>query len=175
MMKKIFIFLATLLFNFNLFSNEVKHNPWDIIFYRPDNYGDMNEVRCYLKIEDEEKNNVTDSVIRKASYEWIALPGQGNFYQNKNYYLSGGMAMHLNINPGKYFFYFYTPVEKQNLIKTENTGEWKSNIFEYNTENPVKVLFVYPTADDNGFYNGGWILDFKAPKFFKWTKSKMLN
>ena len=39
--------------------------------------------------------------------------------------------------------------------------QWESNVFEYNTENPTKVIFVTPTRNDNGFYNGGWIIDYK--------------
>ena len=47
-----------------------------------------------------------------------------------------------------------------------------SNTFYYDTNNPTKVIFVMPTADENGFYDGGWYIDYKAPKFFKFTKAK---
>ena len=47
----------------------------------------------------------------------------------------------------------------------------QSTTFEYNsTENPAKVIFVSPTANENGFYDGGWHIDHKAPKFFRFTK-----
>ena len=81
--------------------------------------------------------------------------------------------MYLLLQPGKYKISVYTPKDQQYLAKIENKNEWTSNVFEYDTENPAKVLFVSPTANDNGFYNGGWHIDFKAPKYFKFTKPKM--
>ncbi|WP_177206240.1 hypothetical protein [Treponema bryantii] len=39
-----------------------------------------------------------------------------------------------------------------------------NSFFEYNTENPTKVIFVTPTRNDNGFYNGGWIIDYKSAR-----------
>ena len=61
------------------------------------------------------------------------------------------------------------------FISRRNRSEWTSNQFIYDTENPAKVIFVYPTADDNGFYNGGWIISSKAPEFYKFTKPNMQN
>lgn len=157
-------------------SKDVHHNPWDLIIYRPENSSQINDVRCWLKLEDENGNDVTYSAIRKATYEWISIPDIPNNYK-RTYYLSGGMAMHLNIKPGKYKISFYTPEKDHEFVEYdfENKGDWTSNIFEYNTDNPAKVIFLYPTANDNGFYNGGWIIDYKAPKYFKFTIPKMEN
>lgn len=165
-------------------------NSWSLIIYRPQNNADMNTVRCWLKLEDENGNDVTYSAINSASYEWVngdkpksynsRPPLSSVFNPNitsplykyeKTYYLSGGMAMHLNLNPGKYKISFFTPADKlypfNYEIECENTEKWLSNVFEYNTENPAKVIFVVPTANDNGFYNGGWYIDYQAPGFFK--------
>lgn len=159
-------------------SPDIRFNPWELIIYRPDCYGEMNDVRCYLKILDESGNDVTYSAA-KAVYEWVSIPGKLNYFKNQ-WYLSGGMAIHLNIKKGKYKFVVYTPKEKQNGVKvsaksdgTESDGEWTSEEYFYDTENPLKVLFVNATANENGFYDGGWHIDFRAPKYFKWTKPKI--
>lgn len=131
----------------------------------------MNEVRCYIRIEDAETGEDVTYTKIKATYEWVSIPDVANPYQNI-YYLDGGMAMHLNIQPGKYKIQVYTPWEKQNGVQCANKGTWESNVFEYDTSNPAKVIFVCPTANDNGFYNGGWYIDYKAPKWFKFTKPK---
>lgn len=168
-MKKT-VFILTLVINsFLLFSQtELKHNPWELIIYRPENSKKMNDVRCWLKIEDMQGNDVTYSTAR-ATYEWASIPNKVHHYE-RTYYLMGGMAMHLhNIKPGKYKFSFFTPADKQYPFPNENK-EWKSNIFLYNTENPTKVIFVYPTEGDNGFYDGGWIISTKAPAFYKFSK-----
>ncbi|MCR5762089.1 MAG: hypothetical protein K6G00_01750 [Treponema sp.] len=174
-LKVFFILLIINAVQVTLYSqnNEIHHNPWELILYRPENAGDMNDVRCYLKVEDAETgDDVTYSKI-KATYEWVSIPDVANPYQNI-YYLDGGMAMHMNIQPGKYKIQVYTPFEKQNGVQctSSSMATWESNIFEYDTENPTKVIFVYPTANDNGFYDGGWYIDYKAPKWFKFTKPK---
>ena len=89
--------------------------------------------------------------------------------------------MHLKLTKGRYKISLYTPVNQQNNCVYPESGEeartalqsgvveysqtkafqWESNIFEYNTENPTKVIFVTPTRNDNGFYNGGWVIDYK--------------
>lgn len=171
-MKKALVFFAAIFFSISLYaqnkSAEVKHNPWELIIYRPENSSKINEVPCWIKIEDAEGKDVTYTCAR-ATYEWASIPDRINYYE-KSWYLTGGMAMHLhNLKPGRYKFTFYTPKEKQYPF-TEFSHEWKSNEFYYNTENPAKVIFVYPTANDNGFYNGGWIISAKAPAYFKFTK-----
>lgn len=147
---------------------KVQFASWNLIIYRPDDYGEMNTVRCFLKLEDEDGNDVTYTNA-KATYEWVSIPDVVNKYQN-SYYLSGGMAMHLNIKPGKYRISFYTPKDKQNLVQvSEQKDVWQSNVLEYDTANPTRVIFVYPTRDENTFYNGGWTVDFYAPKWRKYS------
>ena len=166
-------------------------NQWELLIYRPENSGTMNNIRCWLKLEDENGNDVTYSKC-KATYYYAnnvvkdkkaetmqfgsifhrSAPRQVFEYQ-KTYFLEGGLVMYLLLQPGKYKISVYTPKDQQYLAKIENKNEWTSNVFEYDTENPAKVLFVSPTANDNGFYNGGWHIDFKAPKYFKFTKPKM--
>ena len=170
----LFIFILFSLFGADLYSQDIHHNPWDLIIYRPENSSQMNNIRCWVKIEDENGNDVTYSAVRKATYEWASIPNVANNYK-RTYYLEGGMAMHLNIKPGKYKISVYTPEDKHQYpeYEYENNGHWHSNVFEYNTDNPTKVIFVYPTTNDNGFYNGGWWIDYKSPKYFKFTVPKM--
>lgn len=178
LMKKIFLALAAL-FSLTLLAadselTKIKHNPWELIIYRPENKTDFNYVRCFVRIEDENGNDVSHTKV-KASYEYVTVPNVWNQYK-KNYFLDGGMAMHMNLRPGKYRFSVYTPVEWQKGFKvTEgvaNKNQWESNVFEYDTENPTKVIFVTPTANDDGFYSGGWWIDYKAPRFYKWSELK---
>ena len=121
--------------------------------------------------------------IRRAQYEWVENTKTRNqtpdefmiwlsrrnpvfnlIDYRKKIYLDAGMAMHLNIAPGKYRFSVYTPKKDTFWVKTENTGDWTSNTFEYDTSNPLKVIFVWPTVNENGFYSGGWHIDYKAPE-----------
>lgn len=146
----------------------IRHTPWELIIYRPENGGDMNEVRCWLKIEDENGNDVTKTAA-KAEYEWASIPGKKYKYR-RDFYLSGGMAAHINIKSGKYRISVYTPKNSQYPYNFETKDDWVSNSFSYNTENPAKVIFVVPTANENGFYNGGWFIDYKCPEWFKFTK-----
>lgn len=175
--KKAILVIGIFVISFSGISGQVlHHNPWDLIIYRPENSSQMNDIRCWIKIEDENGNDVTYSAVRKATYEWISIPGVPYNYK-KTYYLSGGMAMHLNIKPGRYKISFYTPEDKHQYPEYEydNDGDWHSNVFEYDTNNPAKVIFVYPTANDNGFYNGGWWIDYRSPKYFKFTIPKMAD
>ena len=178
-MKKFFVALLAL-FSLALLPADsdlakLRHNPWELIIYRPENKTDFNYVRCYLRIEDENGNDVSKTKV-KATYEWATIPNVVNNYKNL-LYLDGGMAMHLNLRPGKYRFSVYTPKEKYEGFEVtkgiENKGQWESNVFEYDTENPAKVLFVTPVINDNGFYKGEWWIDHKAPRFFKWSEGKI--
>lgn len=167
-MKKILILFLTCFLLFPAFSDNsdlIKHNPWELMIYRPQNNGELNTVRCWIRITDMEDNDVTYTAV-KATYEWVDIPDVINYYKS-TYYLSGGMSMHLNIKPGKYKISVYTPPEKQNFFPCENKETWESNVFYYDTENPTKVIFVTPTSNTNGFYNGGWWIDYKAPKYVK--------
>ena len=144
----------------------VQHDKQSLIIYRPDNKGNMNYIRCFLRLQDEQDNDVTYTAC-KATYEWVSIPDVVNQYKKK-YYLSGGMAMHLSLKKGKYKITLYTPVDQQANFTYPDPAttpfEWQSNTFLYNTENPTKVIFVTPTQNENGFYNGGWIIDYKSPK-----------
>ena len=144
------------------------HDKTSLIIYRPDNVGVLNDIRCFLRLEDEEGNDVTYTTTTvTASYEWMSTPDIIRNYKH-TYFLSGGMAMHLKLKKGRYKISLYTPVDQQNNFTYAEADakpfQWESNVFEYNTENPTKVIFVSPTRNDNGFYNGGWIIDYRAPK-----------
>lgn len=166
-------------------------NPWELLIYRPENSGTMNNIRCWIKLEDENGNDVTftkckatyyyaNSVVRDRKAETMrfgsifhrSAPRQVFNYQ-KSYFLEGGLVMYLLLKPGKYKISVCTPKDQQYLSKIRSEGDWNSNVFEYDTENPAKVLFVSPTANDNGFYNGGWRIDSKAPEYYKFTKPKI--
>lgn len=173
--------------------SKIHFNPWELLIYRPENSGTMNNIRCWLKLEDENGNDVTytkckatyyyaNNVVKDKKAETMqfgrifhhSAPRQVFNYQ-KTYYLEGGLVMYLLLKPGKYKISVYTPENQQYLSKVENKSEWKSNVFEYDTENPAKVIFVSPTANENGFYNGGWYIDYKAPEYYRFTKPQILN
>lgn len=160
-----FIFSLFMLMGETDMTPDLHHNQWELIIYRPQNTPNLNDIRCWLKLEDMDGNDVTYTAA-KATYEWASEPNKVNKYQ-KTYWLSGGVAMHLNIKPGKYKITVSTPSDKQWPYPSENRDEWTSNEFIYDTENPAKVIFVYPTTNDNGFYNGKWIISHLAPKYFK--------
>lgn len=140
------------------------HDKQSLIIYRPDNVGVLNDIRCFLRLEDEEGNDVTYTSCT-ATYEWMSTPDIIRNYKH-TYFLSGGMAMHLKLKKGRYKISLYTPTDQQNNFTYAEADakpfQWESNVFEYNTENPTKVIFVTPTRNDNGFYNGGWIIDYKS-------------
>lgn len=139
------------------------HDKQSLIIYRKDNIGVLNDIRCFLRLEDEEGNDVTYTACT-ATYEWMSTPDIIRNYKH-TYFLSGGMAMHLKLKKGRYKISLYTPVDQQNnFVYAEADAkpfQWESNVFEYNTENPTKVIFVTPTRNDNGFYNGGWVIDYR--------------
>lgn len=167
---------------------EVTHPKNKLIIYRPQNNSQINDVRCYLRLEDENGNDVTKTACT-ATYEWPEMTYWDSkkmnrtlpqtFNQRKpelhaykrDYYVSGGMAMHLTLKKGKYKISFYTPKDKQENfiypIAGKRPFQWESNVFEYNTQNPAKVIFISPTTNDNGFYNGGWYIDYKSPTYLK--------
>lgn len=148
------------------------HDKTQLIIYRPQNSEIINEIRCFLKLQDEEGNDVTYDLSKvSASYEWTNSNPDVIFNYKRTYWLSGGSAMHLKLKKGKYKISFYTPTDKQNNWTYPQADtkpfQWESNVFEYDTENPAKVIFLVPTTNDNGFYNGGWYIDYKAPVYFK--------
>lgn len=169
----------------------VKFNSWELLIYRPENSQPMNNIRCYLKLQDENGNDVTFSKC-KATYYYAnnvvkdkkseTMQFSSIFHRNaprqvfnykKKYFFEGGLVMYLLLKPGKYKISVFTPKDEHFLCKTENKDEWKSNVFEYDTQNPAKVLFVSPVANENGFYTGSWHIDYKAPSFYKFTKPKI--
>ena len=50
--------------------DEVRHNPWSLIIYRPENSWQINETRCYLKLEDAETGEDVTYTKSKANYSW---------------------------------------------------------------------------------------------------------
>lgn len=157
------------------------HDKTSLIIYRPDNVGVLNDIRCFLRILNDDGEDITYNTSSiTATYEWMSTPDIIHNYKH-TYFLSGGMAMHLKLKKGRYKISLYTPVDQQNNFIYPESGEearnalqsgvveysqpqafqWESNIFEYNTENPTKVIFITPTRNDNGFYNGGWVIDYK--------------
>lgn len=144
-----------------------------LIIYRPYNNGDMNEIRCYLKVTDENDNDVLKTNC-KVFYAWYDEPNVFYSYK-KTVFIAGGMATHIYFTPGKYKISVYTPKDKQNNFECNNKETWTSNTFIYDTNNPLKVIFITPTADDNVFYNGGWFISYKAPKFYKFTKPVIIS
>ena len=54
----------------------------------------MNDVRCWLRLEDAETGEDVTYVKARANYAWINRSKEGIPYE-RAYYLSGGMAMHL--------------------------------------------------------------------------------
>lgn len=171
---------------------DLKHEPWSLIIYRPENSEGMNLVRCWLKLEDAETGEDVTYSKAKAKYEWIPdtivikkkrpdllknffKPNRlSTFYEyQKSYYLSGGMAMHLTLQKGKYKISLYTPKNEHAFFECSNKDDWTSNVFYYDTENPKKVIFVSPAANDNGFYKGGWLITEEEADFYKFTKPKM--
>ena len=105
-MKNIKIILFATLFSLIFFpcladEGDVHHNPWELIIYRPQNNGDLNYVRCWIKLEDAVTGEDVTYTKVKATYEWASIPDVVNYYQ-KTYYLDGGMAAHLNLQKGKY-------------------------------------------------------------------------
>ena len=141
------------------------HDKTSLIIYRPDKVGVLNDIRCFLRLEDEEGNDITyDTTTITATYEWLSTPDIIRNYKH-TYFLSGVMAMHIKLKNGRYKISLYTPTDQQNNFTYPTAGtktfQWESNVFEYNTENPTKVIFVTPTRNDNGFYNGGWVIDYR--------------
>ena len=153
---------------FTLNAQDVRHNPWELIIYRPENSFHINQIRCRVLFEDENGNDVTRTST-SATYEWVSIPGVAHKYQGA-YFLLGGMAMHLNLRRGKYKIKVFTLPEDLEGTNYADGEERRSNEFFYDTENPAKVIFVSPTANQNGFYDGGWKITASAPKFFQFTK-----
>ncbi len=150
----------------------LRFDPWSLIVYRPVNTERLNQIRCWIRLEDEQGNDVTYTSA-SATYEWVTDPDIAHPYQ-KSYYLEGGMAMHLLLKPGVYRITVRTPQDQLPLCDDDfpypHGQDWESNVYVHDTENPPKVIFVSPDADENGFYSGGWHIDYRAPGFHEVTK-----
>ena len=150
--------------------------------YRPENKGALNTIPCLIRITDMEGNDVADAITH-LSYNWYyelrTLNWRGEPKTLHRYFngcFTGGVVVHLLTKPGKYLISVYTPPEHQqdygdtagNLGGQKRT--WESNTFTYDTTHKPNVIFVSPTANDNGFFNGGWHVDYRASKFWQYTK-----
>lgn len=171
MKKKLLFSIFILFFSIFSFSEE-------LIIYRPQNSSNINLVRCWVKIEDEQGNDVTYTAARGA-YAYMDRPKVLNWYQ-KSFYLEGGMACHLYLNTKhneKYRISVYTPKKHvQDFPIAENLKtDWDSDVFEYDSAkiensvdknyNPLRVIFISPTANENWFYTPHWNIDYKAPTY----------
>ncbi len=148
------------------------HLSYSLEIYRPENYGEMNTIPCFLEITDTEGNDATSSII-SISYSWYNEL-QNNPKRHHKYFegcFLGGTVIHLQMKKGTYHISIYTPVDKQGSYKNISNNDWKSNTFVYTVDSPaLKVIFISPTANENGFYSGAWHIDYKAPKFYIYTK-----
>ena len=86
-MKKIFLIYLLFFFTIQAFPEKtsLKFNPWELIIYRPENSEDLNQIRCFLKIQDENGNDITKSEKVKICYEWVSIPGKAYYFKNKIY------------------------------------------------------------------------------------------
>ena len=140
--------------------------------YRPENFGEMNDVPCMIRVTDMEGNDASAS-IKSISYSWYYEINNGKMWLHRywNGCFAGGTVVHLVMKEGTYKISVYTPVKNQAEYSSLTKKEWASNEFVYKTGEPaLNVLFVSPVANDNGFYSGAWHIDYKAPKFYIYTK-----
>lgn len=99
------------------------HDKTSLIIYRPDNVGVLNDIRCFLRIQDEAGQDITyDTSHITATYEWLSTPDVIRNYKH-TYFLAGGMAMHLKLKKGRYKISLYTPVNQQNNFVYPESGE----------------------------------------------------
>ena len=150
----------------------------ELVVYRPQNSADINAVRCWIRVEDMDGNDVTYKNAR-ASFAYMNRPDELSWYR-RSFYLEGGMACHLYLDPGKYRISVYTPkshVECFSLPERLRT-DWDSDSFVYDSgiiENSVdkddanllRVIFVSPVADENWFYKPRWHVDYRAPSYLR--------
>ena len=151
--------------------------------YRPENHGALNTIPCLIRVTDEDGADASDR-IRHISYNWyyeMPLPNWSRQPKMLNRYFNGcftgGVVVHLLMQPGRYLISVTTPVEKQqDYVIAERHSDaavpraWVSNTFLYDTAHRPNVVFVSPTANDNGFFNGGWHIDYRAPRYYRFTK-----
>ncbi|MCR5125158.1 MAG: hypothetical protein K6B43_08200 [Treponema sp.] len=183
-MKRLRRFLA--FFAFVFVSSSALSFSEELIVYRPQNSDNINLVRCWVKIEDFDGNDVTYTAAR-AAYAYMDRPKELSWYQ-RTFYLEGGMACHLYLNTAhgeKYKISVYTPkshVENFPIAPNLRT-DWDSDVFIYDSTkiensadknyNPLKVIFVSPCANENWFYVPHWNIDYKAPTFLRQSDKKL--
>lgn len=155
---------------------QAKQNSIEI--YRPENYGNLNDVPCLLKITDPDGNDAWDKITH-ISYSW-AGDMRNKDKLTHSYYrgcFTGGCIIHLTMRPGTYRISVCTPRNLQQdyeLSYDSAEGDWTSNEFIYQTNaEALKVIFINPCANRNGFFTGKWNIDYRAPKFYRYTKPKM--
>lgn len=150
----------------------------ELVVYRPQNSADINAVRCWIRVEDMDGNDVTYKNAR-AAFAYMDRPDELSWYR-RSFYLEGGMACHLYLDPGTYRISVYTPkshVECFSLPERLRT-DWDSDSFVYDSgiiENSVdkddanllRVIFVSPVADENWFYKPRWHVDYRAPSYLR--------
>ena len=144
--------------------------------YRPENFGNMNIVPCMIRVTDMDGNDASSSII-SISYSWYYEINKKKGKWLHRYWdgcFSGGTVVHLDMKRGTYKISVYTPVKDQAEYALLTGQEWTSNEFIYKTGSPaLNVIFVCPLANDNGFYSGGWHIDYRAPKFYIYTKPRV--
>ncbi|MBQ2551757.1 MAG: hypothetical protein II563_02775 [Treponema sp.] len=154
------------------FSILISSFAYSLEIYRPSNFGLMDEIPCILKITDMDGNDASDKII-SISVTWYDGMQTDPHWTHKYYdgCFTGGAIVHLEMQRGTYKISVSTPKEHQRDYLPGNTEEWTSNEFTYKTGSPaLKVIFISPTANQNGFYTGGWHIDYRAPKYFMYTK-----
>lgn len=150
--------------------------------YRPENKGALNAIPCLIRVTDLDGNDASDAITHLSFnwyYELRRLDWRGEPKHLHTYFngcFTGGVVVHLLTKPGTYLISVYTPPEYQQGY-AENASQlagkkraWESNTFLYDTSHKPNVIFVSPTANDNGFFSGGWHVDYRAPQFWQYTK-----
>ncbi len=162
---------AFFIFAFSLSTAAAVPVPGMLEIYRPQNSANINDIPCLVRITDANGNDASDCVngMTLSYYNELNQKHWNHPYWNGGF--TGGSVIHLNIKKGIYKISVYTPKKYQGKFDNLTEGDWESNEFLYDTEAPaLHVIFVSPVVNDNGFFTGRWHIDYKAPKFFKYTK-----
>lgn len=149
----------------------------ELIVYRPQNSADINAVRCWVRIEDMDGNDVTHTAAR-AAYAYMDRPRELSWYR-RSFYIEGGMACHLYLNRGRYRISVFTPKSHVSdfPLPERLRADWDSDVFVYDSDivrnsvgegaNILRVIFVSPTANGDGFYEPHWKVDYRAPVYLR--------
>ena len=114
-MRKVFVFL------FALFCAQ---NGFSLIIYRPENSKNINDLRCYIKIENENGEDISEKI--PAWFEFVSEKGKFSRFKKKPYLL-GGMAAHVFLGTGKFKISVYTTKEDAEgfSLPEKIKKEWK--------------------------------------------------